>query len=135
MKLTSRVLACVAFTFLCLAGDLARCAEIILEENITYGKAGGTELKLDLARPQGNGSFPAIVFIHGGGWSGGNRQASLPSPPYAPSAPWLGCCRAALENRHSRSASKRLGFFPPCPQRKDEFGELSLLGAGRKESG
>lgn len=23
----------------------------------------------------GNGPFPAIVFIHGGGWSGGNRQA------------------------------------------------------------
>ena len=55
--------------------DVARCAEIVLEENITYGKAGDTELKLDLARPQGNGPFPAIVFIHGGGWSGGNRQA------------------------------------------------------------
>ena len=49
--------------------------EITLEENITYGKAGDTELKLDLARPAGNGPFPAIVFIHGGGWSGGNRQA------------------------------------------------------------
>jgi len=78
MKLTSRVLvtpACVAFIFLWLAGDLARSAEVAVEENITYGKGGGTELKLDLARPQGNGPFPAIVFIHGGGWSGGNRQA------------------------------------------------------------
>lgn len=65
----------VAFGVLWLAGNVARSAEIVLEENITYGKAGDTELKLDLARPQGNGPFPAIVFIHGGGWSGGNRQA------------------------------------------------------------
>jgi acetyl esterase/lipase len=65
----------VAVTFLWLAGDLARSAEVVVEENITYGKAGDTELKLDLARPQGEGPFPAIVFIHGGGWSGGSRQA------------------------------------------------------------
>lgn len=65
----------MAFGVLWLAGNVARCAEIVIEENITYGKAGDTELKLDLARPQGNGPFPAIVFIHGGGWSGGNRQA------------------------------------------------------------
>ncbi|MCZ2080646.1 MAG: alpha/beta hydrolase [Bryobacterales bacterium] len=65
----------MAFGVLWLAGNVARSAEIVLEENITYGKAGDTELKLDLARPQGNGPFPAIVFIHGGGWSGGNRQA------------------------------------------------------------
>jgi acetyl esterase/lipase len=31
-------------------------------------KASDTELKLDLARPQGDGPFPAIVLIHGGGW-------------------------------------------------------------------
>lgn len=41
----------------------------ILEENITYGKGGDVELKLDLARPaSGEGPFPALVFIHGGGW-------------------------------------------------------------------
>ena len=60
---------------LALSGGIARCAEIVIEEDITYGKAGDTDLKLDLARPQGDGPFPAIVFIHGGGWSGGNRQA------------------------------------------------------------
>ena len=48
--------------------------EVVIEDNITYGQAGDTELKLDLARPQGDGPFPAIVFIHGGGWSGGSRQ-------------------------------------------------------------
>jgi acetyl esterase/lipase len=48
--------------------------EITVEENVTYGKAGDTELKLDLAVPAGDGPFPAIVFIHGGGWYQGRRQ-------------------------------------------------------------
>ncbi len=64
----------VVLGILWLAGNVALCADIVIEENITYGKAGDTELKLDLARPQGDGSFPAIVFIHGGGWYQGNRQ-------------------------------------------------------------
>ena len=48
-------------------------AEIIEEENLTYGKGGDRALKLDLARPEGDGPFPALVFIHGGGWQSGNR--------------------------------------------------------------
>ena len=60
---------------LLLAYDIAQCAEVAFEENVTYGKAGETELKLDLARPDGDGPFPAIVFIHGGGWSQGSRQS------------------------------------------------------------
>jgi acetyl esterase/lipase len=63
-------LVCVVSALSC-AG---RCAEVAIEDNITYGKAGDTDLKLDLAQPQGDGPFPTIVFIHGGGWSGGNRQ-------------------------------------------------------------
>ncbi len=66
--------ACVAIAFLCLAGNVAQSAKIISEDNIIYGKADGTDLKLDLARPKGNGPFPAIVFIHGGGWYQGSRQ-------------------------------------------------------------
>ena len=31
-------------------------------------------MRLDLARPDGDGPYPAIVFIHGGGWYQGNRQ-------------------------------------------------------------
>ena len=50
--------------------------EIVVEENLTYGKGGETDLQLDLVRPkEGEGPFPAIVFIHGGGWLGGNRAA------------------------------------------------------------
>jgi acetyl esterase/lipase len=53
---------------------VSRSEDVTVEENVTYGKGGTTELKLDLARPIGDGPFPAIVFIHGGGWYQGNRQ-------------------------------------------------------------
>jgi acetyl esterase/lipase len=41
----------------------------ILKNGIIFGRIDGVELKLDLARPaEGKGPFPALVFIHGGGW-------------------------------------------------------------------
>ena len=65
-----------AFVAIFLTGSTLWCADIVVEENVAYGKADNTDLQLDLARPAaGNGPFPALVFIHGGGWSGGNRQA------------------------------------------------------------
>lgn len=63
----------IALLAVCLTGGVLR-AEVTLEENITYGEGGDTELKLDIAQPGGDGPFPAIVFIHGGGWYQGNRQ-------------------------------------------------------------
>jgi pectinesterase len=37
--------------------------------DITYGKGGEKELKLDLFRPKkGNPPYTAVIFIHGGGW-------------------------------------------------------------------
>lgn len=45
-----------------------------LEKDLVYAKAGGAELKLDLALPEaGDGPFPAVLCIHGGGWVGGDR--------------------------------------------------------------
>jgi len=39
-----------------------------------------TELMLDAAFPKDSGDapLPAVVYIHGGGWSGGHRNAGLP---------------------------------------------------------
>jgi acetyl esterase/lipase len=49
---------------------------VVVEKDIIYGKGGTEDLKLDLARPEhAEGLLPGIVFIHGGGWSGGNRSA------------------------------------------------------------
>ncbi len=44
-----------------------------MEEGLVYGNAGGRELRLDLYQPErGEGPFPAVVFIHGGGWRAGH---------------------------------------------------------------
>ena len=43
---------------------------------ITFGEADGQPLLLDLAQPkEGAGPFPALVFVHGGGWAAGDRSA------------------------------------------------------------
>jgi acetyl esterase/lipase len=49
--------------------------KVRLECDIVFGKGGDAELKLDLATPkEGEGPFPAIVCLHGGGWIAGERQ-------------------------------------------------------------
>lgn len=42
----------------------------------TYAEAGGQVLQLDAYRPAGSdaGPQPAVVVVHGGGWSGGTRS-------------------------------------------------------------
>jgi len=66
----------VAFgVLLVLAASLRKHPGVVVERDLTYGTAGATELKLDLAMPkEGSGPFPAIVFLHGEGWRAGNRR-------------------------------------------------------------
>jgi len=46
-----------------------------VDTNIVYGKIGDTELKLDIARPKvGDGPFPVVVILHGGGFVGGSKD-------------------------------------------------------------
>ncbi len=67
------IISCVFFKT-----GLAEEEAFIWEPNITYGKGGDAELKLDLARPaSGKGPFPALIFMPGSGWgywSVGRRQ-------------------------------------------------------------
>lgn len=49
-------------------------SSIDVERDVVFGTGGIHELKLDLARPHGEGLFPAILCLHGGGWVGGDRQ-------------------------------------------------------------
>jgi acetyl esterase/lipase len=49
--------------------------EVRIEKDLAYGKGGDKDLQLDLAMPKdGDGPFPVVVCIHGGGWRGGKRQ-------------------------------------------------------------
>jgi acetyl esterase/lipase len=49
--------------------------EVRIEKDLAYGKGGDKDLQLDLAMPkEGDGPFPVVICIHGGGWRGGKRQ-------------------------------------------------------------
>ncbi len=71
---------------LCRAVSLALCAlisalpvyaqeKIVFEKDIEYANPDNQHLCVDMARPaQGNGPFPAVICIHGGGFRAGDRQ-------------------------------------------------------------
>ena len=68
----------LAIGLLCFSAILCRGdepAKAVVEQDVVYKTAGSEELKLDIARPAGKeGVFPAVVVIHGGGWSAGNKS-------------------------------------------------------------
>lgn len=50
--------------------------DVVFEPGIEYTNPDGQHLQLDLARPkQGDGPFPAILCIHGGGFRAGKRES------------------------------------------------------------
>ena len=65
-----------------LSGIAPRTDSIAVERDITYATrpaadgapAGEIALKLNLARPAGDGKHPCIIAIHGGAWRAGQRE-------------------------------------------------------------
>jgi pectinesterase len=53
--------------------------------NIEYGEVGGKKLLLDAHVPDGDAKFPVAIIIHGGGWTGGDKEADI-VPIFAPVA-------------------------------------------------
>ena len=65
---------------------LAAAGEVEFERDVEYSNPNDAHLKLNLARPKEiEGLAPAVVCIHGGGWTAGNR------------AGWNGLCRQLAE--------------------------------------
>ena len=56
---------------LALASEQCRAEEKL---DLTYGTAAGEELKLDLSVPEGAGTFPVCILVHGGGFERGDKQ-------------------------------------------------------------
>ncbi len=51
-------------------------ASVVWEEGIEYSNPDGEQLQLNLARPKsGEGPFPAVLCIHGGGFRAGKRDS------------------------------------------------------------
>jgi len=60
---------------------------------LTYAKVNGKELKLDLFVPKaGAGPYPAVVYVHGGGWSGGNKTQFHRHAAHMATKGFVGAC-------------------------------------------
>ncbi len=68
------ILMNVVFIISCFAGEV----EVI--KDVVYGKGSNEDLKLDIVRPKDRTGkpAPAIVFMHGGGWEGGDKKNGIP---------------------------------------------------------
>lgn len=90
---------------------------VVLERDVQFGQAGEHPLLLDIVRPKADSAKPrpVVLFIHGGGWAGGDKLSAVgPLVPLAASgeyfcatanyrltgiAPWpaqLHDCKAAI---------------------------------------
>jgi len=56
-------------------GALQAADEIVWTPGLEYANPGDEHLQLNLARPTGEGPFPAVLCIHGGGFRAGNRES------------------------------------------------------------
>lgn len=64
-----------------------------LKPDLVYASPGGRDLRLDLYAPaSGAGPFPAVVYIHGGGWSGGNKKAFSRQAAHMAANGFIGAC-------------------------------------------
>ena len=69
----------LSLTSACLAAaDLAIPPGVTLDHGVEYTSIPHGKLAMDIARPSAPGKYPGIVMIHGGGFSGGNREGYLP---------------------------------------------------------
>lgn len=55
-----------------------------ISPNITYLRAGGVDLRLDVYQPRATGApTPTLIYMHGGGWTNGSKEsAALIFMPY-----------------------------------------------------
>jgi len=70
--------------------------------DLEYARIGNDSLELDLYLPEGEGPFALIIWVHGGGWTSGNKTLS-------PNAPQLrqitrGYAVASIDYRLSQQA-------------------------------
>jgi acetyl esterase len=47
---------------------------------VEYTRPGGVSVLLDAHIPDGEGPFPAVILVHGGGWTAGDRTAAFIQP-------------------------------------------------------
>lgn len=106
-------------------------ANVVAQTDVEYAKAGDYSLKLDIYQPKGAASAPrpCVVWIHGGGWQGGNKSSGARLvAPFVASGEYVGVsvgyrltdvaswpaqihdCKAAI--RYLRANAAKLGIDP-----------------------
>ncbi len=76
----------LAALFLALA---ALCSAAEVKKDIEYGTTDGVSLKLDASIPEGDGPFPVVILIHGGGWGSGDKAGSDKPGSGSDITPWF----------------------------------------------
>lgn len=77
-------------------------AGVELKPDLVYAHVGSRALHLDLYLPKnGSGPHPAVVYIHGGGWNKGNKNAFRRQAAYMATKGFAGAC---IEYRLSTEA-------------------------------
>lgn len=61
---------------LCIMATISAHAE--LRKDIEFAKPDGVSLTLDAYVPDGAGPFPAVIIVHGGGFTRGDKQTFVP---------------------------------------------------------
>lgn len=84
-----RLFVALRFCVVCLGlGVVARAAVPAVWSDIEYREVGGESLKLDAWVPEGAGPFPAVILVHGGGWTAGDKtggpRKALIAPMFEP---------------------------------------------------
>lgn len=91
-----------------------------LRRDIEYGSAGGVSLRLDANIPEGDGPFPVVILVHGGGWSGGDKTGSDKPGNGADITPWFAPLTAAKFTWFS--VNYRLAPVHPWPACLEDVG-------------
>jgi len=66
-------LTLAAAVIACLLLSPHACAETTLEQDILFAEVDGFELYGDMYLPEGQGPHPGVLFVHGGGFVGGDK--------------------------------------------------------------
>ena len=101
--------------------------DVIFEPNIEYSNPDNQHLQLNLARPKGEGPFPTILCIHGGGFRAGSRQGYDKQ-----------CLRLAQHGYVALTISYRLApkyQFPAAIHDKTRACDIACLVAGQVDRG
>lgn len=112
--MTSKPNALLSLLLLVMLSSAGCHAQPAIQTDVVYGTAGGEDLKMDVYTCPTPGPHPAVLLIHGGGWSQGDKSSDRAGGTalaqrgvvcfslnyrLAPKYPWpaqiLDCARAA----------------------------------------